>query len=105
LLKGLLVRDVEKRLGHGPEGSKAVMDHPFFSCINWDKLQKREVPSPFKPSTQGLNSVENFDKMWTEQSPTDSPAGTPTNLESMFHGYSYCTPHMLANYKQRSPSQ
>ena len=81
------------------------MDHPFFSCINWDKLQKREIPSPFKPSTQGLNSVENFDKMWTEQSPTDSPAGTPTNLESMFHGYSYCTPHMLANYKQRSPSQ
>ncbi|KAL0039247.1 hypothetical protein WJX77_012674 [Trebouxia sp. C0004] len=105
LLKGLLVRDVEKRLGHGPEGSKAVMDHPFFSCINWDKLQRREIPSPFKPSTQGLNSVENFDKMWTEQSPTDSPAGTPTNLESMFHGYSYCTPHMLANYKQRSPSQ
>ncbi len=105
LLKGLLVRDVEKRLGHGPEGSKAVMDHPFFSCIKWDKLQKREIPSPFKPSTQGLNSVENFDKMWTEQSPTDSPAGTPTNLESMFHGYSYCTPHMLANYKQRSPSQ
>ncbi len=38
LLKGLLVRDVEKRLGHGPEGSKAVMGHPFFSCINWDKL-------------------------------------------------------------------
>ncbi|DBA96260.1 TPA: hypothetical protein ACH3X3_002445 [Trebouxia sp. C0006] len=105
LLKGLLVRDVEKRLGHGQEGSKAVMDHPFFSCINWNKLQKREIPSPFKPSTQGLNSVENFDKMWTEQSPTDSPAGTPTNLESMFHGYSYCTPHMLANYKQRSPSQ
>lgn len=101
-LKGLLTRDVDKRLGSGPDGSKDVMKHAFFSCINWDKLRKREVPSPFKPSTQGVNSVENFDKMWTEQSPTDSPASTPTNLDSMFHGYTYTTPNMLANYK---PSQ
>lgn len=104
LLKGLLTRDVNKRLGNGPDGSQAVMNHAFFSCINWDKLRKREIPSPFKPSTTGVNSVENFDKMWTEQSPTDSPAGTPTNLDSIFNGYSYCTPHMLANYKQQSPS-
>lgn len=101
-LKGVLTRDVDKRLGSGPDGSKDVMKHPFFSCINWDKLQRREVPSPFKPSTHGVNSVENFDKMWTEQSPTDSPAGTPTNLESMFHGYTYSAPNMLATYK---PSQ
>lgn len=104
LLKGLLTRDVDKRLGNGAEGSKAVMKHPFFSSINWDKLQKREIPSPFKPSTQGQHSVENFDKMWTEQSPTDSPAGTPTNLDAIFQGYSYVAPHMLTGYKQRSPS-
>lgn len=30
LLKGLLTRDVNKRLGSGPEGSAAVKRHPFF---------------------------------------------------------------------------
>ena len=97
LLKGLLTRDSAKRLGSGPDGSAAVKKHAFFRDISWDKLQKREVPSPFKPTIQDNNSVENFDKMWTEQSPTDSPAGTPT-MESVFKGYSYVAPHMMSNY-------
>lgn len=35
LLKGLLTRDVAKRLGSGPQGSEAVKRHPFFKVGGW----------------------------------------------------------------------
>lgn len=38
LLKGLLQRDVRKRLGTGPEGIQAIKSHPWFSGIDWDDV-------------------------------------------------------------------
>jgi p70 ribosomal S6 kinase len=103
LLKGLLIRDPKKRLGGGPDGSKAVLEHPFFRPINWDRLKRHEIPSPFKPTIREVSSVENFDKMWTDQAPLDSPCGTPqrTSPEDMFHGYSYVAPSLISELFQQ----
>jgi serine/threonine protein kinase len=38
LLKGLLERDVEKRLGAGPAGIAEIKAHPWFALIDWDDL-------------------------------------------------------------------
>ena len=35
------------------------------------------MASPFKPSVNHVDSVENFDKIWTDQAAEDSPCGTP----------------------------
>jgi hypothetical protein len=35
------------------------------------------MPSPFRPSVNHVDSVENFDKIWTDQAAEDSPCGTP----------------------------
>ena len=43
LLKALLEREPAKRLGSGPQGSEAVMAHPFFRPISWARLLRREV--------------------------------------------------------------
>lgn len=103
LLKGLLTRDPKKRLGGGPDGSKAVLEHAFFRPINWDRLKRHEIPSPFKPTIKEVSSVENFDKMWTDQAPLDSPCGTPqrTSPEDMFHGYSYVAPSLMTELFQQ----
>lgn len=77
LLRGLLQREPPKRLGYGPTGSDDVMRHPFFKPLKWSKLLKREMPSPFRPSVQNSHSVENFDRIWTDLDPEDSPCGTP----------------------------
>lgn len=63
LLKGLLTREASKRLGHGAQGSTDIKAHPFFKAINWTALEQRRVPSPFKPTLKGIESVENFDKV------------------------------------------
>lgn len=43
----LLDRNPETRLG--AKGHKEVMEHPWFSDIDFDKIFKKEIKAPFKP--------------------------------------------------------
>lgn len=53
-----------------------------------------------------VQSVENFDKIWTEQRPFDSPCSTPTDPSAAlaFEGFTYIAPSFihssLANLQQ-----
>ncbi|BDA45563.1 Ribosomal protein S6 kinase beta-2 [Coccomyxa sp. Obi] len=96
LLRGLLQREPLKRLGYGPTGSDDVMQHPFFKPLKWSWLLQREMPSPFRPSVKHAHSVENFDRIWTDLDPEDSPCGTPPGDDiTTFQGFSYCAPSYL----------
>ena len=77
LLRALLQREPHKRLGFGAKGSDEVMAHPFFAPLDWGALLRSDVPSPFVPTLRAHDSVENFDKIWTDLEPEDSPCGTP----------------------------
>ena len=35
------------------------------------------MSSPFRPKVGHVDSVENFDKLWTDMAPEDSPCNTP----------------------------
>ena len=100
-IKGLLTKDPAKRLGSGPQGSEAIKKHPFFRSINWAKLEKGEVQSPFKPKIQSTKSVENFDKIWTDQPVEDSPGNTPktsalvSDPTAIFRGFTFTSPSYL----------
>lgn len=48
LLKGLLERDPNKRLGK--EGAWKIKEDPFFADIDWRKLLNRRYDPMFKPS-------------------------------------------------------
>ena len=101
LLKGLLQKDATKRLGFGPNGSKDIMAHQFFKSVDWKRLEARGISSPFKPNIKSHESVENFDKIWTDLPPQDSPCATPTkdhacNEHNEFEGFTYCAPSFLA---------
>jgi hypothetical protein len=43
--------------------------------------------------------VENFDKVWTEQRPVDSPCGTPTDPSAAhaFAGFTYVAPSFVTS--------
>lgn len=55
LLKGLLNRNVEQRLGCGSStmfairGIQAIKQHPFFRKIDWNKLYRKQLDPPIKP--------------------------------------------------------
>ena len=44
LIKKLLVRDPQKRLGAGPEGFLQLKQHSFFEGINFDTLFLKNPP-------------------------------------------------------------
>jgi p70 ribosomal S6 kinase len=96
LLRGLLQRDAPKRLGYGAAGSDDVKAHPFFAGVDWAALMASAVESPFRPTLRHDDSVENFDRMWTDLAPEDSPAGTPRDAggaaAGLFPGFSYVAP-------------
>ncbi|KAK9119555.1 hypothetical protein Scep_017648 [Stephania cephalantha] len=92
LLKGLLQKEQDRRLGSGPNGSDEVKNHKWFKSINWKKLEAKELQPKFKPDVSGIDCTANFDKCWTAMPADDSPAPTPT-AGGHFMGYTYEAPN------------
>lgn len=63
LIRKLLNRDPRGRLGCGKSGVKALMQHPWFSKIDWIKLGKQQIPAPFTPDVEDEYDVSNFDEV------------------------------------------
>eukprot|EP00040_Diaphanoeca_grandis_P004435 m.28710 g.28710 ORF g.28710 m.28710 type:complete len:580 (-) comp15960_c0_seq1:34-1773(-) len=76
IINDFLAKKPEERLGFGPEGVKNIKNHVFFSGIDWDKLEKKEIKPPFKPAGKGKGDTANFDDEFTKEdadlTPTDA---------------------------------
>jgi serine/threonine protein kinase len=59
-LQRLLTRKPDQRLGSGPDGTKEVMEHPYFESVDWDDMYHKRVPPPLKPAAQNPRNVESF---------------------------------------------
>ncbi|KAK6753346.1 hypothetical protein RB195_012753 [Necator americanus] len=65
LLTGLLFKDPSQRLGGGPDDALEVCQQPFFKPIDWEKLYRKEIEPPYKPSVQSETDTSYFDKEFT----------------------------------------
>ncbi|VVA96907.1 unnamed protein product [Arabis nemorensis] len=94
LLKGLLQKEPERRLGSGPSGAEEIKEHKWFKGINWKKLEAREVKPSFRPEVSGRQCIANFDKCWTDMSVLDSPASSPNSdpKANPFSNFTYVRP-------------
>ncbi|OVA13704.1 Protein kinase domain [Macleaya cordata] len=92
LLKGLLQKEVSKRLGSGPGGSEEIKRHKWFKLINWKKLEAREIQPSFLPEVAGKHCIANFEECWTNMSLLDSPASSPKPNDIYFKGFTYVRP-------------
>ncbi|XP_017793065.1 PREDICTED: RAC serine/threonine-protein kinase [Habropoda laboriosa] len=68
MLGGLLIKDPSKRLGGGPNDAKEIMDHAFFSSIDWSDLVQKKIPPPFKPQVTSDTDTRYFDSEFTGES-------------------------------------
>ena len=57
LLTKLLEKDPEKRLGE----AEAIMKHSFFESIDWEKMLKRELATPYVPVLKDPTDTSHFD--------------------------------------------
>ena len=46
LLRGLLERDPNKRLGSGTKDAQEIKEHPYFKDVNWDDIYNKKLKPP-----------------------------------------------------------
>ncbi|XP_016084867.1 protein kinase C eta type-like [Sinocyclocheilus grahami] len=95
-----LTKNPSRRLGcvAAEGGETAVTSHPFFTGIDWDKLNQRELEPPFKPRIKTAEDVNNFDPDFTQEDPTLTPiddAIIPSINQDEFHNFSFTSPELL----------
>ncbi|NWR40536.1 AKT2 kinase, partial [Tachuris rubrigastra] len=73
LLGGLLRKDPKLRLGGGPRDAQEVMEHRFFSGIDWQDVVQRKLVPPFRPQVTSEVDTRYFDDEFTAQSITVTP--------------------------------
>uniref|UniRef100_A0AAQ5ZSJ8 Ribosomal protein S6 kinase n=1 Tax=Amphiprion ocellaris TaxID=80972 RepID=A0AAQ5ZSJ8_AMPOC len=100
LLRALFKRNPANRLGAGPDGVEEIKRHRFFASIDWNKLYKKEVRPPFKPTVGRPEDTFHFDPEFTSRTPTDSPGIPPSaNTHQLFRGFSF-----VATNQSQEPS-
>eukprot|EP00392_Amoebophrya_sp_AT5.2_P011771 g11856.t1 len=61
LVKKLLTADLSKRYGNLVKGSQDIFGHKWYHDIDWEKLKRYEVPSPFVPQQSGDMDMSNYE--------------------------------------------
>ena len=65
-------KDPANRLG-SQNGIQEILEHPFFSNIDFDKLVNKEIEAPFKPKlSDDVMDVSNFDQQFTSEEAINS---------------------------------
>ncbi|CAI9742850.1 S6 kinase beta-1-like [Octopus vulgaris] len=106
LIKKLLKKNPEERLGGGKDDSRPIKQHPFFRHINWKDLADRKIEPPFRPNISGDEDVSHFDSKFTRQTPVDSPDDTilSDSANELFLGFTYVAPSVFTELlKSKSP--
>mmetsp|Transcript_9984 Transcript_9984/g.17383 ORF Transcript_9984/g.17383 Transcript_9984/m.17383 type:complete len:273 (-) Transcript_9984:315-1133(-) len=111
LLRGLLTRDVARRIGSGDSGVNQIKTHPFFRGLDWAALQDKTLQPPFTPNLNRCNlDASNFTPSLQEfaaitedfvpETPRDGALELPPAQgdPNLFCGFTYVAPsHLLAH--------
>uniref|UniRef100_A0A674F319 protein kinase C n=1 Tax=Salmo trutta TaxID=8032 RepID=A0A674F319_SALTR len=80
IMRRLLRRNPERRLGSGEKDADEIKKQPFFRGLDWEALLQRKLPPPFVPSIKGQEDVSNFDEEFTAEPPALTPPREPRTL-------------------------
>ncbi|XP_075041242.1 serine/threonine-protein kinase N3 isoform X2 [Mixophyes fleayi] len=82
IIRKLLRKTPERRLGAGVGDAEELKPQPFYQEMDWEALYARRVQPPFVPALRDPFDVHNFDEEFTGQKPVLSPSDDPRHLTS-----------------------
>ncbi|XP_018494640.1 uncharacterized protein LOC100899606 [Galendromus occidentalis] len=97
LIKNLLQKEPERRLGVPESGQGDIKDHGFFYGISWSHVEKKQLTPQFRPFNHGANDVSNFDEDFTREPAVLTPVAEDvlaTMDQELFKEFSYTNPNM-----------
>uniref|UniRef100_A0A3P8YXP1 protein kinase C n=1 Tax=Esox lucius TaxID=8010 RepID=A0A3P8YXP1_ESOLU len=93
IMRRLLRRNPERRLGAGEKDAEEVKKHPFFRNVDWDGLLAKKVRPAFIPIIKDREDVSNFDEEFTSEAPVLTPPREPRILtakdQELFADFDY----------------
>ncbi|KAK1796795.1 hypothetical protein P4O66_009814 [Electrophorus voltai] len=93
IMRQLLRRNPERRLGAGERDAEEVKKHPFFRNLDWAALLAKKIRPPFVPTLKGRDDVSNFDEEFTSEAPILTPPREPRLLtdreQELFEDFDY----------------
>lgn len=93
IMRRLLRRNPERRLGAGEKDAEEVKKHPFFRNVDWAALLAKKTRPPFIPTIKGREDVSNFDDEFTSEAPILTPPRDPRVLtlpeQDLFMDFDY----------------
>ncbi|XP_022916909.1 atypical protein kinase C isoform X2 [Onthophagus taurus] len=100
VLKSFLNKNPADRLGcHGTDSFSEITGHQFFKSIDWDMLEQKQVPPPYKPRLDSDRDLANFPPEFTDE-PVHLTPDDPRVIEkidqSEFEGFEYVNPLLMS---------
>ncbi|KAI4901941.1 hypothetical protein NFI96_021240 [Prochilodus magdalenae] len=93
IMRRLLRRNPERRLGAGERDAEEVKKHPFFRNVDWGALLAKKIQPPFVPTIKDREDVSNFDDEFTSEAPILTPPREPrvltANEQEFFTDFDY----------------
>ncbi|MCH0629298.1 protein kinase [Kocuria palustris] len=91
VLQALLTKDPRQRLGALERDALEIMEHPYFSDVNFDDVLHCRIPAPYIPEVLSEHDYLNFDQEFTSETPRLTPVETVLTLDmqEQFRGFSH----------------
>lgn len=61
----LLQKDPNQRLGSESGDATDIKNHPWFDCIDWKKIEEKQLQPPYKPQLDRPTDVKHFPPEFT----------------------------------------
>ncbi|CAI9613582.1 unnamed protein product [Staurois parvus] len=100
LIRKLLRKTPERRLGAGIGDAEEIKTQPFYQEMDWEALYTQKLQPPFVPSLKDPYDVKNFDEEFTGQKPILSPSDDPRPVTAidqiLFQDFDFVSDLLLA---------
>ncbi|KAI8137703.1 kinase-like domain-containing protein, partial [Fennellomyces sp. T-0311] len=105
-IRGLLTRDINRRLGYKEKGFSQLVNHPWLRNIQWDMLENKQACPPFIPDSKRANfdPTHELEEILLEDNPLIVRKRNPKRSAAS-HANTSLKSQSLSDHQETSPER